>query len=381
MKKSLILSAVIAILMAVGCQSEKRSTNLPKVVSAEKMQAIYEEVQTPFKYGLVMAPPNAFKKLDCPTVFRKNDKWYMTYIIYDGKSGHDGRGYETFLATSDDLLAWTDLGKLMSFTDTTDWDSNQKAGYVSLQDTEWEGSYEIEKYDGKYWMSYFGGSSTGYEQGLLCISMAHTEGDIAQPHIWNRLEKPVFTPEDEDVRWWENSTMYKSSVVRDTEKLTGHNFVMYYNARGDSINPGRGAERIGMAVSDDMVNWKRFKRDPVLNHHKGITGDAVIQKIGDVYVLFFFRAYWPEGKTVVYNSFACSYDLQNWTEWDGEHLIVPSEDYDNMFAHKSFVVKWNGVVYHFYNAVNKKGDRGIAVATSKNLGKSEITFSPSVTTE
>ena len=149
---------------------------------------------------------------------------------------------------------------------------------------------------------------------------------------------------------------------------------MYYNARGDSINPDRGAERISMAVSDDMVNWKRFGDKPVLNHHKGITGDAVIQKIGDVYVMFFFRAYWPDGQTVVYNSFAASYDLVHWTEWNGQHLIEPSENYDDLFAHKAYVIKVDDVVYHYYNAVDKLGNRGIALATSKDLGKSPMNF-------
>jgi len=45
-----------------------------------------------------------------------------------------------------------------------------------------------------------------------------------------------------------------------------------------------------------------------------------------------------------------------------------------MFAHKSFVVKHNGVVYHFYCAVNKAEQRGIAIATSKDLGKSKLNF-------
>jgi hypothetical protein len=34
------------------------------------------------------------------------------------------------------------------------------------------------------------------------------------------------------------------------------------------------------------------------------------------------------------------------------------------------------VVYHFYCAVNKNDQRGIAVATSKDLGKSEVHFLP-----
>ncbi len=167
--------------------------------------------------------------------------------------------------------------------------------------------------------------------------------------------------------------MYKSSVIWDKSKLTGHPFVMYYNARGDSLNPGRGAERIGMAVSDDMTHWKRFGNNPVVNHHKGISGDAFLQKIDDVWIMFYFGAFWKE-RSGAFNRFACSYDLVNWTDWLGEDLITPSEPYDERFAHKSFVVKHEGVVYHFYCAVNKKDDRGIAVATSVDKGKSKLTF-------
>jgi hypothetical protein len=171
--------------------------------------------------------------------------------------------------------------------------------------------------------------------------------------------------------------MYKSSVLWDKKKTTGYPFVMYYNARGDSINPKRGAERIGMAVSEDMIRWHRFGRNPVINHHIGISGDAVIQKMGDVWVMFYFGAFWPTRKDAdAFNRFACSYDLVNWTEWEGEDLISPSEPYDNWFAHKSCVVKHNGVVYHFYCAVNKQEDRGIAVAASVDLGKSQKTFNP-----
>jgi hypothetical protein len=90
--------------------------------------------------------------------------------------------------------------------------------------------------------------------------------------------------------------------------------------------------------------------------------------------MFFFRASWPEDTTIVYNSFACSYDLVNWTEWKGTHLIEPSEEYDNLFAHKAYVLKHNGTVYHFYNAVDKFGNRGIALATSEDIGKSMLTF-------
>lgn len=339
-------------------------------VSKARMQKVYDEVKTPFKYGLILISDSSSQKMDCPTIFRKGNEWVMTYIVFDG------RGYETWLAESKNLIDWKVKGKILQFSDSTDWDMNQKAGYPSLIDYTWGGDYTIKPWNGKYWMSYFGGTSTGYERGLLSIGIACTDKDPATVHDWKRFEKPVLTSKDKDARWYDNSTIYKNSVIRDKSKHTGHSFVMYYNARGDSINPGKGAERISMAVSDDMVHWKRYGNSPLINHHKGISGDAVIQKIGNLYVMFYFGAFWRDQNAAAFNRFACSYDLIHWTEWTGPNLIEPSEEYDALFAHKSCVVKYKGIVYHFYNAVDKKGNRGIALATSVNIGKSELEFRP-----
>jgi predicted GH43/DUF377 family glycosyl hydrolase len=342
-----------------------------KTVSQQKMQQIYEEVKTPYKYGLVMVPKDDSQKMDCPTVFRKGKMWYMTYIIFNG------RGYETWLAKSKDLLTWQTLGRIMSFSsDTTLWDAQQKAGYIALVDTKWGGSHEPQKYNGKYWTSYFGGNTSGYEAGLLSLGMAYTTKDPTTPHEWQRLDKPILTSNDKDVRWWENKKQFKSTVIWDKSKTTGYPFVMYYNANGDTAKDNkktRWFERIGMAVSNDMVNWKRNVTQPVVHHPVGITGDPDIQKIGDVWVMFYFGAFWQD-RQGAFNRFACSYDLINWTDWNGNNLIQSSEPYDERYAHKSYVVKYKGVVYHFYNAVNNKEQRGIAVATSKDLGKSNLNF-------
>ena len=334
-----------------------------------KMQEVYNKIKTPYKYGLVMVPENDSKKIDCPSIFRKGTDWYMVYIVYDG------RGYESWLAQSTDLLNWKTMGKVMSFSDTTTWDSNQKAGYIALQDDTWGGSYEWLQYNNRYWMSYLGGNTRGYEAGLLSVGMAFSTRNPATVHEWLRVDKPVLKPTDKEARWSENSTMYKSSVIRDRQKNTGHSFVMYYNARGDSLNPAHGAERINMAVSDDMVHWFRYGKTPVINHNAGISGDAVIQKIDNLYVMFYFGAFWKERNgDGAFNRFACSYDLINWTDWNGPDLIRSSEHYDETFAHKSCVIKYKGIVYHFYCAVNKKEQRGIAVATSIDFGKSSLQF-------
>lgn len=339
-----------------------------QVVSQTTMQQIYEQVKTPYKYGMVITPADSNKKVDCPSVFRKGKNWYMTYIVFDG------RGYETWLAKSKNLLQWKTLGKILSFGDSinnavVEWNANQKAGYIALQDEKFGGTYKLQKFDKKYWISYFGGYEPGYEIGNLSIGMAYTKKEITKPHEWETTV-PVLTSSDSNVRWWENKKLFKSSVIWDKQKTTGYPFVMYYNANGDTSNntpKWRWFERIGMAVSNDMVNWDRFKIDPVMHHKIGITGDAIIQKIDSVWVMFYFGAFWEGRKNETFNRFACSYDLVNWTDWNGEDLIKPSETYDAKYAHKPFIVKWKGLVYHFYCAVDKKDVRGIAVATSKEL--------------
>lgn len=335
-----------------------------KEVSETLMRKIYQEVKTPYKYGLVMAPDNPSKMLDSPSVFRYSDSWYMTYIVFDGK------GYETWLAQSPDLLNWKTLGKIMSFTEDT-WDANQKAGYISLQDYNWGGSYNVQKYKKKYWMSYLGGATSGYEAGTLGIGMACSKV-LNQPLEWPRLDHPVISAKDEDVRWYDNITIYKSTVIWDKMESTGYPFVMFYNAKGSyNAEEKEEAERISMAVSNDMVNWQRFGSEPVIDHETGISGDAFITKIDEVWVMFYFGAFWKPG---AFDRFACSYDLVHWTDWNGEDLIRSSEDYDRKYAHKPFVVKYNGVVYHFYCAVDENDNRGIAVATSVDVGKSKLHF-------
>lgn len=328
------------------------------------MQKIYQEVRTPYKYGLVMVPDNNRMMVDSPSIFRKGQKWYMTYIIFDGK------GYETWLAQSKDLLCWTNLGKIMSFTENT-WDANQKAGYIALQDYQWGGTYHVGKYVGKFWMSYLGGATQGYEAGTLGIGIANSKS-LNSVTEWNRLEHPVISAKDKDVRWYDQETIYKSTVIRDEQKTLGYPFVMFYNAKGEDKANGRGkAERIAMAVSDDMTNWKRYGDHPVIDHQTGISGDAFITRIDKVWVMFYFGAFW---KPKAFERFACSYDLVNWTDWTGEDLISPSENYDMQYAHKPFVIKYKGIVYHFYCAVDEKEHRGIAVATSKDIGKSKLVF-------
>ncbi|MDO4158942.1 MAG: malectin domain-containing carbohydrate-binding protein [Prevotellaceae bacterium] len=376
----IILFLIAGITLQGEAKSKKKKTRsrakVQTVVSQKEMQKVYEAARTPYKFGMVVAPQDNDHKFDCPTVFREGDSWYMTYVCYNGSNGTNGRGYETWIAKSDDLLHWQTLGRILAFG-KEGWDMNQRGGFPALIDYDWGGNYNIQKYDGKYWMTYIGGEGTGYEavNAPLSIGLASTEGDVTTAHQWETYNKPILTYNEKAAQWWEQMTQYKSTVYKVDKKKFGYQFMMYYNAGGKDATHPKG-ERIGVAFSNDMKKWKRYNGNPIFAHDSDgtITGDAQIVKMGNLYVMFYFSAFNPTREYNAFNTFAASYDMIHWTDWAGEDLIIPSKPYDEMFAHKSYVVKHDGIVYHFYCAVNNSGQRGIALATSKPMGKSEVNF-------
>ena len=324
-------------------------------VNQADMQHVFDEVKTPYKLGPILRPAKG-EQLDCPNVFRHAGRWYMTYV-----SIKDKVGYETLLASSDDLLTWKPLGKILPFV-PDGWDKWQADGSVALIEPQWGGSAELQTYDGKYWMSYFGGAKQGYETDPLSIGLAWSTTPH-EPTPWTRFpDNPVLTPSQSDARPFERATLYKSHILWDKSESLGYPFVMFYNGK----QQGPGTERIGMAVSKDLKHWSRYAAGPVIdNGPRGISGDPQIVRLGDLWVMFYFGFLWKEGYAA-FDTFACSHDLVHWTRWQGEPTISSSEPYDKTFAHKPWLLKHDGVVYHFYCAVGKEG-RLIALATSKVL--------------
>lgn len=326
-------------------------------ISANEMQRVCDEVKTPFKYGIVVRP-GAGEVVDCPSVFRAGDRWFMAYV-----ANHDKVGYETLLAESVDLLTWKPLGKILPFAQTG-WDAWQGDGGFALVDPEWGGGAKLQSFAGKFWMTYIGGAQHGYEPDPLSIGLAWTTTPTeARP--WTRFaENPILAPGDKDVRAFEARTLYKSQVIWDRAETLGAPFVMFYNGKEQG---GGGHEKIGMAISKDMTHWQRYGAEPVIANvgesKWAISGDPQIVRMGELWVMFYFGAFW---KPNAFDTFAVSCDLVHWTKWDGPDLIAPSEPWDKQFAHKPWVLKHGGVVYHFYCAVGSEG-RAIAVATSVDL--------------
>lgn len=106
----------------------------------------------------------------------------MTYVVYNGKGGTDGRGYETWIAESDNLLEWRTLGRVLSYRDGK-WDCNQRGGFPALPDMEWGGSYELQTYKGRHWMTYIGGEGTDEAVKARFMSDWHGRKEIFPRHM------------------------------------------------------------------------------------------------------------------------------------------------------------------------------------------------------
>jgi hypothetical protein len=241
----------LSILFAYDLQAPAGQTHTD-AVSQDRMRAIYEEVKTPFKYGIVIEPP-AGKKVDCPTVFRHRGKWYMVYVQLEPPPLE---GYTTQLAESDNLLQWKPLGTILFRGEKGAWDQANAAGGVALFDPTWGGSNSLQTYEGRYWMSYIGGQGYGYEAVPLSIGLASTT-DPSQPQPWSKVAAPILTTTDRDVRAGETGTLYKSYILKDEAKSLGARFVVFYNAK-----PLEGTEKIFAAVSDDLRQWRRIGATP-----------------------------------------------------------------------------------------------------------------------
>lgn len=364
--KRLISSFTVAPALAVALVAgSARSAELPAVVPSvteSDLSAVYEQVKTPFKVGVILEPEPG-KMLDNPNVFRFDDRWWMLYIQFDSK------GYETHLAESEDLIHWKRRGCVFSRGAVGTWDVAQADGGPSLMDVRWDGPNSLGTFGGRYWMTYIGGALEGYETDPLSIGIAYSS---TPTNSWNRARTtPALATTDPDARPFEKSTLYKSFVVDDPDRSLGARFVMYYNAKHEKKPQ---YESIGMAVSDDMVNWRRYGSGPVVaNGVPGrgfaISGDPMIRRIGDLWVMFYFGCAWKAGVKGAFDTFAVSRDMVRWTKWEGAPLVSPSEPWDAQHAHKPWVIRHDGVTYHFYCAVGSKG-RVLALATSKPVAGS-----------
>ncbi len=325
------------------------------MIDNNKLQKVYEQLRVPYKYGVVLKRDGFY--YDSPVVFKHKGKFYLTCVEIDAKCT---TGYKTKLFTSDNLLDWKEIGYIL--TENNGWDCAQTGGYAQFIDHKFGASNEIIKIGENYLLAYIGGAHCGYETDPLWIGLA-TCYDIENLQTYKKLQNPILTTIDKDCRMGESTTLFKPDMFIDEKRTIGHPYVMAYNAKGPTRR-----ESIFLAVSDDGYTWQRYGNRAIIavedcSPQTVINGDPQIVEMDGLYVMLYFMY---DGKNA-WNTFAVSQDLIHWEKWQGQPLVKSEYAWENVYAHKQWVIKENGQVYHFYCAVNDRNERYIALATQKEI--------------
>jgi len=313
--------------------------------------------RTPFKYGkLVLAAstePGTFdsRSVDCPFVFHHQGRFYMTYV------GWDGTGYQTGLASSQNLLDWTKEGCILRRDPASEVTRYNIAMNWILRRNEMRSPGELKRVRGRFPGVYHAYPNAGLEEGPAVIGLAWSD-DLRQ---W-QIEQPCLRPDDGAE--WERGGLYKPCLVED-----GGVYYLFYNAK----NQGRSwREQTGVATSRDLKSWERFRGNPIIAN--GAAGSWDERFASDPCVLldgrrwaFFYYSLDRQGKA---RDLLALGDGPFRAAKVSEILIDvgPPGSVDSTFAHKPSVVYHAGDLYHFYCAVSGKWPnevRGISVARSR----------------
>ena len=208
--------------------------------------------------------------------------------------------------------------------------------------------------------TYIGGNLNGYESDPLSMGIA-TVDDFLNFDGYEKYPAPILSGSDADAREGERLTIYKADIFYDEKRTLGYPYVNAYNAKDHTHR-----ESIFLAVSHDGIHWGRYGDKAIIPVTECadsvlINGDPQIIRLDGYYVMLYFMF---DRSVGTYNTFAVSEDLIHWTKWDGEPLIKPEYEWESVHAHKQWVIKENGIVYHYYCAVNDR-ERFIALATSE----------------
>jgi predicted GH43/DUF377 family glycosyl hydrolase len=295
----------------------------------------------PRKHGAwVLGPsyvPGTFDShaVDCPFPFLHDGRFHLLFV------GFDGRGYQTGIAESRDLVHWSRKRLYLGRGPAGSVTEHNIALTSVLRHNALFGSGELRRYNGEYIGAYHAYSRPGYEQGPAVIGIARSR-DLRE---WT-LEPPCLRPEDGAA--WEHGGLHKSYLLEHRGT-----FYLFYNARNRS--DGAWQEQIGLATSHDLVSWTRHPASPVVaNGPRGafdavFASDPAVYALDDAWVMFYFGL-GEDGHAR--DGVAVSHDLVTWTKAPRPVLEPgPAGSIDSVHAHKPGLVYHGGVLHHFYTAV------------------------------
>ncbi|MDR3718520.1 MAG: hypothetical protein P4K98_06935 [Bryobacteraceae bacterium] len=315
---------------------------------------IPSDLRTPCKLNRLVVrasgQPGAFdeKAVDCPFVFRHEGQYYMTFVAFDGK------GYQTGLASSANLLDWKSEGLILGRDPHSELTRYNAAMNWIVRENGLFSEGRLKKIRGRYLGVYHAYPQPGYEQGAAVIGLCWS----ADLRKWE-LDPPCLRPEDGAE--WERGGLYKPCLVEENGV-----FHLFYNAK-TAGQPWH--EQTGVASSRDLRTWTRHDANPILRNgpagspDEWFASDPCVLRHGDEWAIFYFGL---DAKGVARDLVALSSDLRKTEKCDGALVDVGTLDaVDGRYAHKPSMICRNGVLYHFYCAVSKDDTRGISVATSK----------------
>lgn len=329
------------------------------------MEEIINALRTPYKSKKFVISPS-YKKgefdshaVDCPFLFFYDDRYWMTFV------GWDGIGYRTGLASSFDLETWKrerlmiDRGPKGSITE-------YNAALTNiLRDNELYGPGTLKTVDGRFVGSYHAYPNAGYEAGPAVIGLCYST-DL---RTWD-MQPPILKPSPECE--WESGGLYKSWILEHEGT-----YYLFYNARNTEGRPW--IEQTGFAASNDLINWERYEHNPVLKTGKKgafddlFASDPCVLRHKDMWVMYYFGNSTDKHAR---DGLAVSTDLINWRKIDEILIDVgPEGSIDSKYAHKPGIIAKDGKLYHFYCAVYTAEDphlgeiehpqvRGISYATN-----------------
>lgn len=305
-----------------------------------------EKYKTPYKYSVpVLSGSGAVgafdeKAVDIPFVFWHKDKFYMLY------TGFDGKGYQSALATSEDLLNWEHKAVILKKSeDANRWDHvGGAATWIIKENDDLWSLPKLRKIEGKYWMVYHSYPQEGYENGPAEIGLAWTEDEELLD--WHFPDAPVFSWKDGDD--WEKGGLYKACIVRENDT-----WYMFYNAKDKKE---RWIEQTGVAFSKDLKTWERCPENPVLrvgedSWDQRFVSDPYVVKDKDTWVNFYFGygKVYEDGHAHAQEGLALSKDLIHWEKVQDPIITFgKTGDYDSGHAHKASILYHQGRLCHFY---------------------------------
>lgn len=257
-----------------------------------------------------------------PVVTEKDGVYYM---FYTGRSFSKAIAHHLLLAKSTNLRDWKRLGPILKNGNDKSWDSDFLAHSFVFMDEE------------KYLMLYDGSRKGDW---LEEIGLAESN-DLVH---WKKYKNNPILKVGKN--WWENRHVSRCCVYK--EKGT---YYLFYAGHDNK------RERIGLVKGKSILNLKRFLKNPVLDvGKKGEWDERSISdprafKYKDKYLLFYSGI---DAKGIERIGAAESSDLINWKKFEKNPILdVSRNSWDKVSAARADIKKIDGSFYIFYSGKKK----------------------------